>query len=203
MTLSAKGTKLNRRGLETREQLLRLAIRCLAEGGPDAVSANLVAREAGVTWGTIQHQFGDADGLWAAMLEYIGTKWETVLPEVPENATLAARVDAVVEMLWNALERPASKAVTNLRTALPHRPRDLEAAYPRTASALATWDAEWSATCDRAFDGVLVDRTRLARIRGLLPAALRGLRDEQNLSTFTDVDESRRGLSEAITAYLS
>ncbi|MFB4316896.1 TetR/AcrR family transcriptional regulator [Actinomadura sp. 21ATH] len=203
MTLSAKGTRLNRRGLETREQLLRLAIRCLAEGGPDAVSANLVAREAGVTWGTIQHQFGDADGLWAAMLEYIGTKWETVLPEVPDGASLAARVDAVVEMLWNALERPASKAITNLRTALPHRPVDLAAAFPRTASALAAWDAEWSATCDRAFEGVPVDRTKVTRVRGLLPAALRGLRDEQNLSTFTDVDESRRGLSEAITAYLS
>ena len=69
MTLSAKGTRLNRRGLETRGNMLDVAVRVLAAGGPDAVSANSVAKEAGATWGVVQHQFGDADGLWAAVLE--------------------------------------------------------------------------------------------------------------------------------------
>lgn len=202
MTLSAKGTKLNRRGLETREHLLRTAIRRLAAGGPDAVSANLIARDAGATWGTIQHQFGDADGLWAAVLAYLGEKWEPVLPTT-EESPLAARVDAIVEMLWTALDRPAAVAVTNLRMALPHHRPDLEAAFPRTAAALASWDTDWATTCERAFEGVTVDRAKLARVCGLLPAALRGLRDEQHLSTYTDVDEARHALSEAITAYLS
>ena len=48
--LSAKGTRLNRRGLETRRHLLDVAVQCLAAGGPEAVSANLVAKEAGATW---------------------------------------------------------------------------------------------------------------------------------------------------------
>jgi AcrR family transcriptional regulator len=67
--VSAKGTRLNRRGLETRQHLLEVALECLA-AGPEAASANLVARESGVTWGTVQHQFGDVDGLWAAVLAF-------------------------------------------------------------------------------------------------------------------------------------
>ena len=43
--LSAQGTRLNRRGLETRARVLDAALACLAEG-PDAASANLVARHA-------------------------------------------------------------------------------------------------------------------------------------------------------------
>ena len=87
MTLSAKGTRLNRRGLETRRTLLKVAIRCLADGS-EGVSANLIAREAGVTWGTVQHQFGDADGLWAAVLAHISERSDPLLP--PQHAALPA-----------------------------------------------------------------------------------------------------------------
>jgi AcrR family transcriptional regulator len=68
-SLSAQGTRLNRRGRETRRHLLEVALRCL-EAGPEAASANLVAREAGATWGTVQHQFGDVDALGAAVLAF-------------------------------------------------------------------------------------------------------------------------------------
>ena len=43
---------------------------------------------------------------------------------------------------------------------------------------------------------------RLNRVRALLPSAVRGLREEQDVGSFTDLAEARRGLAEAITAYL-
>jgi AcrR family transcriptional regulator len=203
MTLSAKGTRLNKRGLETREHLLRSALRSLAEGGPDAVSASSVAREAGATWGTVQHQFGDVDGLWAAVLEYVLADRDALTPRMPDSPDLGARVDAILDLLWGAMDRPASRAIHHLRLALPQQREELESAYPRTAAAIAHWDEAWTQTVERAFDGLDVDPVRLARVRSLLPGAMRGLHSEQFLSTYTDSDEARAGLAGALVAYLS
>lgn len=203
MTLSAKGTRLNRRGLETRQTLLKVAIRCLAEGGPESASANLVVREAGVTWGTVQHQFGDVDSLWAAVLDHISARSEPLLTAQPEGASLQERVQAVVEQLWQALDSHGARAIHNLRQALPPHRTELESEFPRTAAALAAWDSSWTDACEQAFAGVDVDRIKLRRVRALLPGAMRGLHSERYLSTYMDLDDARRGLSDAITAYLS
>lgn len=203
VTLSAKGTRLNRRGLETRQTVLKVAIQCLAEGGPESASANLVAREAGVTWGTVQHQFGDVDGLWAAVLDYISARAGPMIPAVGELATLHARVLAIVEQLWRALDSPGSRAIHNLRQALPRHRTELESDYPRTAAALEAWDAGWNAACEKAFEDISVDKVKLRRVRALLPGAMRGLHSERHLSTYMDLDDAQRGLSDAITAYLS
>lgn len=201
--LSAKGTRLNRRGLETRRHLLRVALHCLAEGGPESVSANLVARQAGVTWGTVQHQFGDVDGLWAAVLEYVAVEGGPMLADMPDQIDLGERVEAVVEMLWSALDLPVSRAIYQLRTVLPQDRGELETAFPRTAKAVAAWDAHWAGAIEHAFAGLDVDRVRLARVRAMLPAAMRGLRVEHAMSTYVDIDAARIGLREAITVYLS
>jgi AcrR family transcriptional regulator len=203
VTLSAKGTRLNKRGLETRQHLLRAALRILAGGGPDAASASSVAREAGATWGTVQHQFGDVDGLWAAVLEYVLADRTAMTPRTPDSPDLASRVDAILDLLWTAMDRPASRAIHQLRLALPQQREELEAAYPRTAAAIAHWDEAWTETVEHAFDGLDVDPVRLARVRSLLPGAMRGLHSEQYLSSYTDSAEARLGLAGAITAYLS
>ena len=203
MTLSAKGTRLNRRGLETRTQLLETAVACLAAGGPDAVSANLVARRAGATWGTVQHQFGDADGLWAAVLAHIGSTFGSLTPEIPPGEELGARVRSIVEMLWRAVDLPISHAIYNLRLALPRERDELESSYPRTAAALASWDRQWTDACTAAFADLPVEPTRLRRVVSLLPGALMGLRTEEHLVTYIDLGEAREGLTGAVTAYLT
>lgn len=201
--LSAKGTRLNKRGLETRQALLATALECLAEGGPESVSASLIAREAGVTWGTVQHQFGDVDGLWAAVLEHVLKDTSTMRPRLPDSPVLADRVSAIVELLWAAMDLRTSRAIHHLRLALPRQRDELESEYPATAAAIAQFDAAWTHLVEHAFDGFDLDPVRLARVRSLLPGAMRGLHSEQFLSTYTDSTEARLGLSESITSYLT
>lgn len=201
-TISAKGTRLNKRGLETRRTLLDTAIRCLAEGGADSVSANRVAREAGVTWGTVQHQFGDVDGMWAAVLTEVSSHGPFV-DRPPVEPTPAARVVEVVELLWDAMGTAYARAVFNLRNALPHNRETLEAEFPQTAAAIAAWDRSFTEVCERAFRGMGVDPVRLRRAKEMLPGALRGLQAEQQLSTYADVDEARRGFADALVCYLT
>ena len=200
--MSAKGTRLNRRGRETRKLLLREAVHCLAEGGPDAVSANAVARRAGATWGTIQHQFGDADGLWAAVLEHIAGQAGFAAIPVPTHPGITERVDAVVDLMWRAVQLPSAVAFYQLRAGLPHRREQLEEGFPRTAQAIARWDEEWAALCERSFAGLGIEAGKLMRVRPLLPGALRGLFAEGDLGGSVDVDEARIGLRDALTAYL-
>jgi AcrR family transcriptional regulator len=199
---SAQGTRLNRRGLETRRHLLEVALRCLREG-PEAASANLVAREAGVTWGTVQHQFGDVDGLWAAVLAFANDERGMLAPAFPSTTDLDTRVEEVVDLLWRSLAAPVAVALYHLRLALPAARADLERTHPRTAREIARLDADFAAMCERAFDGLPVDTTRLARVRSFLPGALRGIQGEARLSSYLDLDEARRGLADAIKAYLA
>lgn len=202
-TLSAKGTRLNRKGLETRGHLLREAVLCLSEGGPDAVSANAVARRAGATWGTIQHQFGDVDGLWAAVLEHIAGEADFAALRAPAHRDVAARVAAVIELMWTAVQLPSAAAFYQLRAALPQQREQLEGSFPRTAQAIARWDEQWAALCERAFAGLGIDAVKLLRVRHLLPAAMRGLHAERDLSGYVDTEEARQGLVDALTAYLA
>jgi AcrR family transcriptional regulator len=201
-TISAKGTRLNKRGLETRRTLLDAAIRCLAEGGADSVSANRVAREAGVTWGTVQHQFGDVDGMWAAVLTEVSSHGLFV-DRPPVEPDPAARVVEVVELLWDAMGTAYARAVFNLRSALPHNRETLEAEFPLTAAAIEAWDRTFTEVCERAFCGMGVDPVRLRRAKEMLPGTLRGLQVEQQLGTYTDVDEARRGFADALVAYVT
>jgi len=203
--MSAKGTRLNRRGLATRGRILEVAVDQLSNGGPDAVSANLIAREAGVTWGTIQHQFGDADGVWAAVIEHVMTHPD-LYPKTKHLATLlplTRRLEAVVDLLWSSMDLPLVRAVHTLRLYLPRDLAVLEDEFPRTAAALAAWDHRWAQTWDHIFDGLSVSRERLAKARSLVPVAVRGLLDISDLTSYTDINLARVGLIESMTLYLS
>lgn len=203
VVVSAKGTRLNRRGMQTRLHMIDVAIRCLAsprEG--EQISANLVAREAGVTWGTVQHQFGDADGLWAAVLEHILDEWQPVHEPVELSGSLAERVETIVTRFWRSLGAPQARAVGNLRQLLPGKRAELEASFPRSAAAIAAWDRAWTDAYEGALADLAVDEVKLRRVRIFLPGALRGMRSESELTTYSDLDEGRRGMVDAVVAYL-
>src|SRR5690606_38312671 len=115
----------------------------------------------------------------------------------------ATRVRNVLDLMWRSLELPGQLALYHLRLSLPRNRDDLEAQFPKTAEAIARWDAEWTDMCERAFADLDVDPARLTKVRNLLPGAVRGLHNERHLSTYTDVDAGREGLAEALAAYLS
>jgi AcrR family transcriptional regulator len=202
-TYSAKGTKLNRRGLETREHILHVAVKCLAAGGPDAVSANLIAREAGVTWGTVQHQFGDADGLWAEVLAELSKQVGAIFSKVVNRrGTLSSQVKGIVETVWRSLDSSSSQAAFNLRYSLPHDQALLAKEFPQSAQALSELDRSWGDAWARAFAGLDVPKAKVRKVRSLVPSALRGLHTEARLGTYTDIHAARAGLIESLTAYL-
>ncbi|NVI86272.1 TetR/AcrR family transcriptional regulator [Actinomadura sp. BRA 177] len=202
--LNAHGARLNRRGLETRARVIGTAIGMLADGEHGGeVSANLVAKRAGVTWGTLQHQFGDVDGLWAAVLEELGSRGDMLPWQDIDDGSVAERMSRIVDALWSGLDSTPGRAVAALRSLLLRSTAEFTETYPRTAEQLNRWDRRWRRAYARAFRGLVVDAYRLERVRHLLPAAVHGLYLEQHLSTYTDIDDARAVLAESIAGYLN
>src|SRR5215469_6814448 len=126
------GRRPNRRGNATRENMLEAALRSLASGEPGSVSANRIAKEIGATWGAVKYQFGDIDGFWAAVLHRTAERRAGMLSHRDSGATLGQRVATIIDLLYDGLTIGDSRAIENLRAALPRDHAELERLYPKT-----------------------------------------------------------------------
>ncbi|GAB7143807.1 TetR/AcrR family transcriptional regulator [Mycobacterium riyadhense] len=182
--------------------MLEAALRSLASGDPGAASANRIAKESGATWGAVKYQFGDIDGFWAAVLHRTAER----RGELPSNAVcggpLRERVAIIIDTMYEGLTSSDSRAIETLRRALPNDRAELERLYPRTAAELSSWQHSWALACQKAFAGLDVDPDRIREVAAFIPGAMRGITSERQLGTYSDLDEARRGLTNAIVAYL-
>ncbi len=192
----------NRRGTATRENMLEAALTALASGEPGTISANYIAREIGATWGTVQYQFGDTDGFWAAVLRYTAERRADLFADPDTSRSLRDRVADIIDTLYDGLTNRDSRAIEHLRAVLPRDHAELERLYPQTAAELYSWGQGWLETCQKAFADLQVDPRRVREIASLIPGAMRGIASEKQLGTYSDLDEARRGLTNAIVAYL-
>ncbi|MGE2714988.1 TetR/AcrR family transcriptional regulator [Mycolicibacterium litorale] len=205
--------RTNRRGQATREGMLDAALRALATGDTAAASANRIAKDAGATWGAVKYQFGDIDGLWAAVLKRTAERRGQLAPSLfaqvligksrtPPEAPLRERVAAIIDVLFDGLSAPDSRAIETLRAALPRDGAELERLYPQTAAELQSWGRSWIEACQTAFADVDVDPERVREVASFIPGAMRGLVSERQLGSYYDLDLARRGLTNAIVTYL-
>lgn len=167
------------------------------------MSANRIAKDAGVTWGTVQHQFGDLDGLWVALITEIHSRSWSSNERPPRTGTLRERVVVAVDSVWTYLDTTEGRALTALRTSLPPRRSDIAAEYPRTAAAFAAREHDWIEGFDYLMDGLDLDPDQLYRVRCLLPAAIRGLSNERQMGFTSDLEVARTTLTDAVVALLS
>jgi AcrR family transcriptional regulator len=87
-------------GEQTRAKVLQAAIDSILEKGYYRTSSNEIARRAGVTWGTLQHQFGSREGL---LLEVLRDRWydfeELVATATIEGDSLEERLLSLFQVL--------------------------------------------------------------------------------------------------------
>lgn len=182
--------------------MLEAAIASLASGDPGSVSASRIAKDSGATWGAVKYQFGDVDGFWAAVLQHTAKLRGELPGRSDTSAPLRQRVAAIIDTLYDGLTSAHSRAIENLRAALPSDPEELERLYPRTAAEFASWGRAWNASCQKAFADLGVDPDRVLEVASFIPGAMRGITSERQLGSYTDLDLARRGLTNAIVAYL-
>ncbi|MGV9724037.1 TetR/AcrR family transcriptional regulator [Nocardia beijingensis] len=162
---------------QTLEDIKTIALRLLAEGGPDAISLRAIAREMGMTAGAIYGYFATRDDLISTLISDIYTalvdRLEAARDAVPATDP-GGRIMAWAEAVraW-AIERPAEFRLIYGDPVPGYRPPPggpavaaelractglvglTAAVWPRAAATQSGADCEWS-----DFDAGLADHVR-------------------------------------------
>lgn len=97
------------RGDRTRELLIDETVRCIREEGFSAASTRHIIERAGLSWGVIQHHFGDRDGLLTAVIEDAVDRLVVSL-EALSDPGKATNTQALVTSSWEAFANPKAMA---------------------------------------------------------------------------------------------
>ena len=128
------------RTAETRERIMAAVVESIGEIGYPKTTATEIAQRAGVSWGAVQHHFGDKEGILVAVLEESFNLFADVLADpIEPDLPLAERVSLFVDRSWvhfgSAQYRSTYEILVNL-------PPDLAPSW--RSEVLAAWRRIWS-----------------------------------------------------------
>ena len=128
------------RTAETRARVMAAVVESIGAVGYQKTTAAEIARRAGVTWGAVQHHFGDKDGILRAVLEESFGVFAGLLGEAPVDDTdLEKRVANFVDRSWEHFASPLCRSTFAI---LLNLPPDLEPSRQREM--LDAWIRIWS-----------------------------------------------------------
>ncbi|HBZ69818.1 MAG TPA: hypothetical protein DEP35_08830 [Deltaproteobacteria bacterium] len=146
------------RTADTRGRILNATIDCISELGFQRTTTQEITRRAGVTWGAVQHHFGDKDGILLAVLEDSFRRFEARLEDLLSARTsLAERTSLFLERTWQHFASREYASTFEILVDHLRRPDLYRAREP-----------SWQARMFRAFDRVwrsLFHDSRLSRAR--------------------------------------
>jgi len=145
----------------------------MAEVGYRKTTAAEIARRAGVTWGAVQHHFGDKDGILAAVLADTFARFAERLGDPPAGAGLGVRVGRFVDRAWEHFASPHYRTTFEI---LRHVPPDADRAWQ--GQMLAAWSRIWT----QWFPGGRLGRQQRLGLMQYTIAVLAGLAAVQMLS---------------------
>jgi AcrR family transcriptional regulator len=107
--------------------VLDAAVTCILDVGYYQASSNAIAREAGVTWGTIQHQFGTREALLLEVVEEgLAALDRHLASATVRGGDLEERLASVLELLEVYYGRPEHLVHIQILLDLSSDPRALE-----------------------------------------------------------------------------
>jgi AcrR family transcriptional regulator len=110
---------------DARERVIKAAVECIIDlGFYRGSSTNEIARRAGVTWGVIQHYFGNREGLMLAVLQDGAQHMtETVAGAQIQGSTVEERMAQLIEVFSAHYARPEYLASLQVLLNMDHDPR--------------------------------------------------------------------------------
>lgn len=99
------------RSAESRARILDAAVACISEMGAAETTTQRIARRAGLTWGAIQHHFGEKNAILVTVVENGLDEIVVQLGEISKvRGTLPERVHALISGLWPFYSGPLYRA---------------------------------------------------------------------------------------------
>jgi len=128
------------RTAQTRGRVMAAVVESIAEVGYQKTTATEIARRAGVTWGAVQHHFGDKDGILMEVLEESFERFAELLGEGPNDADdLEKRAALFVDRAWEHFSSPHYRSTFEILLNLPD---NLEIEWQ--ADMLKAWNRIWA-----------------------------------------------------------
>ena len=165
------------RSAETRARILEAVIESIAEVGLQRSTASEIARRAGVTWGAVQHHFGDKEELLAAVLEDGFDRFARRFDDLaPDETDLRERAARFVDRAWQHFASPVYRANFEiLLGTVREEPSERTDRIP--GEMLAAVDRLWT----RIFPDAPLPRARRHALERYVIAVLSGLASSQML----------------------
>jgi AcrR family transcriptional regulator len=168
---SPPGRRRRSDGEATRRRVLDAVVACVLEQGYYQASSNEIARRAGVTWGTIQYQFGTREAL---LLEVLNDQWRRLLERVATaeitGTTLEERLRDVLDVLATHYEVPEHVVLLQILIDLGANPETSTG----TRQAMERYGAELTQAWQPLFDQALGEAAADPELVTYAFTALRG-----------------------------
>jgi len=183
------GPVQRQRSEEKRERVIRAAIECIAEEGLQQATAGRIVERSGISWGGIQHQFGDKTGILDAVLDQLLRDLRDQVEQFSTRATsIEGRVRALVDAAWNLLRDPTYQAFREVMRG--HTPSagvrlDSEALLQQVGLSLLE-------LCGELFPERRGSHKTLSLVGVILFATLSGMAEQQQYAVLEDSLTSRQ-----------
>lgn len=160
------------RSSETQGRLIDATIGCLIERGYSGTTTTAVCERAGVSHGSLLHHYGTRERLLGAALDAVYERLQApVIAAVAELPQGEARIDALVELMWNAFGAPEFKAVLELWLAAANQPDVGWAVWPEAQA----FDSAIQPLAEQLFPDVAARVPDFALYISLLFQAMQGM----------------------------
>ncbi len=160
---------VQKRAWDTRARILEAAVACLAEEGYAEATTSRIQARAGVSRGSLLHQFPSKDDLLVAAVHHLAAARTTDLEE--QGRRTAGDVDAAVEALWDTLHGPLFAATLELWIAAKNN-ADLAAALSPKEHELGK---AIRTVLGKLFGPELAARPGFSELQSLLVTSMRGV----------------------------
>ncbi len=159
------------RSRASRRRVIDATIACIAEDGFARASTTRIAKRAGVTWGVLQHQFGDKASMLEAVVDRVLAAGAVMADEKrPPGRTVEDRVVALERILWRGFQTPTYRALLEIQLDSEHG--DLNADLAERAARGLTKSREEISR--RWFEELGVPRRQSRAALGVMVGGLRG-----------------------------
>ncbi|MGE0717541.1 MAG: TetR/AcrR family transcriptional regulator [Alphaproteobacteria bacterium] len=160
------------RRVETRRRLIGATIRCLCDVGYFDTTTTIVADQANVSRGALQHHFRSRDDLFLAVIEHVGNELAAAFAgDRPDSESVRARVESICRTYWRVYSSDAYIAQVQIWVGA-HNDRKLQRNIAvLTRRMRQAQDRLWKSS----FSELGVPSDLLEALRSLTLSAVRGL----------------------------
>jgi AcrR family transcriptional regulator len=168
------------RSSETREKVIEAATRCIAEYGYQQATVTRIAELSGISWGGIQHQFGNKAAIIQAVLDQTLDEFVMGVQGIStQDDQLETRVRVLVEGAWRLVNRPAFLAFLEIVLSHRHEPPKRNPAWRYTARVWKVMVAVW----DHLFGSLEISEEQVQTARRVTFSSLTGMAVESVVRT--------------------